>query len=69
MKHLSRVAQCSQDTGMTPKNMAIVWAPNLIRCRELEAGGVAALKVSVALLIKSADFVLLYCRLRKRYYN
>jgi hypothetical protein len=30
---------------MTPKNMAIVWAPNLIRCRELEAGGVAALKV------------------------
>ncbi len=45
MKHLSRVAQRSSETSMTPKNMAIVWAPNLIRCRELEAGGVAALKV------------------------
>ena len=46
MKHLSRVATRSNETGMTPKNMAIVWAPNLIRCKELESGGVAALKVN-----------------------
>ena len=29
---------------MTPKNIAIVWAPNLLRCKELEEGGVAALQ-------------------------
>jgi hypothetical protein len=63
MKHLSRVAQRSKDTGMTPKNMAIVWAPNLIRCKELEAGGVAALKgigvqaVVTEYLIRHADLI------------
>ena len=30
---------------MTPKNLAIVWAPNLVRSKELEVGGVAALQV------------------------
>jgi hypothetical protein len=30
---------------MTAKNVAIVWAPNLLRCKELEFGGVAALQV------------------------
>lgn len=47
MKHLSRVAERSSDTGMTHKNLAIVWAPNLIRCKELETGGVNALKVCI----------------------
>ena len=31
MLHLHRVASHSPKTGMTAKNLAIVWAPNLIR--------------------------------------
>ncbi|CAL8099899.1 unnamed protein product [Orchesella dallaii] len=63
MKHLARVAQRSNETGMTPKNMAIVWAPNLIRCKELEAGGVDALKgigvqaVVTEYLVRHADLI------------
>ena len=30
---------------MTAKNLAIVWAPNLLRSHALEAGGVEALQV------------------------
>jgi len=44
MRHLSRVAERGAETGMTPRNVAIVWAPNLLRCREFEVGGVAALQ-------------------------
>jgi len=44
MKHLSRVASNGTKTGMTPKNLAIVWAPNLLRCKDLESSaGVGAL--------------------------
>ncbi|ODM89527.1 GTPase-activating protein CdGAPr, partial [Orchesella cincta] len=63
MKHLARVAQRSNETGMTCKNMAIVWAPNLIRCKELEAGGVDALKgigvqaVVTEYLVRHADLI------------
>jgi hypothetical protein len=38
------VAANYNDTGMTAKNVAIVWAPNLLRCKSLEVGGVAALQ-------------------------
>ena len=31
MKHLCLVSQRGTDTGMTAKNLAIVWAPNLLR--------------------------------------
>lgn len=44
MRHLCRVASHCELTGMTPRNIAIVWAPNLLRCRELEAAGLAALQ-------------------------
>lgn len=44
MKHLARVAEHGTRTGMTARNIAIVWAPNLLRCKELEVGGVAALQ-------------------------
>lgn len=44
MRHLARVAEHGADTGMTTRNIAIVWAPNLLRCAELEVGGVAALQ-------------------------
>jgi len=60
MKHLARVAEKSTTTGMTPKNMAIVWAPNLIRSKELEAGGVAALKVKIFFIYRQ-DIQIFFC--------
>ena len=45
LKHLHRVSLHHKDTGMTAKNLAIVWAPNLLRSPALEAGGVEALQV------------------------
>ncbi|PRD36183.1 UNVERIFIED_CONTAM: CdGAPr [Trichonephila clavipes] len=45
MRHLSKVAAHGFQTGMTPKNVAIVWAPNLLRSRDIENGGVGALHV------------------------
>lgn len=44
MTHLNKVAQHSARTGMTDRNLAIVWAPNLLRSPSLEMGGVAALR-------------------------
>lgn len=42
--HLYRIAKHSSKTGMTERNIAIVWAPNLLRSPALESGGVAALR-------------------------
>ncbi len=42
--HLCRIAKHSAKTGMTERNIAIVWAPNLLRSPALESGGVAALR-------------------------
>lgn len=39
LRHLSRVASQGARTGMTSKNIAIVWAPNLLRCKDLESSG------------------------------
>lgn len=44
MRHLAKVAKHGASTGMTTRNVAIVWAPNLLRCEALEVGGVAALQ-------------------------
>lgn len=44
MTHLNNIAQHSGRTGMTDRNLAIVWAPNLLRSPSLESGGVAALR-------------------------
>lgn len=44
MTHLNKIAQHSARTGMTDRNLAIVWAPNLLRSPALESGGVAALR-------------------------
>ncbi|CAD6996806.1 unnamed protein product [Ceratitis capitata] len=43
-EHLNRISQHSARTSMTDKNLAIVWAPNLLRSPALESGGVAALR-------------------------
>ena len=42
--HLFKIARHSANTGMTERNIAIVWAPNLLRSPALESGGVAALR-------------------------
>ncbi len=63
MKHLFKIAQHGMKTGMTARNIAIVWAPNLLRCKELEFGGVAALQdvgvqaVVTEFLISNVDLV------------
>jgi hypothetical protein len=54
-RHLFRVAARYNDTGMTAKNVAIVWAPNLLRCKSLEVGGVAALQGVGIQVSASAD--------------
>ena len=44
MRHLNRVATHSSETGMTAKNVAIVWAPNLLQRGDYDSqAGVAAL--------------------------
>ncbi|XP_031819627.1 rho GTPase-activating protein 33 isoform X3 [Sarcophilus harrisii] len=47
LRHLSRMAQHSANTSMHARNLAIVWAPNLLRSMELESvglGGAAAFR-------------------------
>ncbi|KYO37074.1 hypothetical protein Y1Q_0009064 [Alligator mississippiensis] len=39
LRHLARVATRSRDTGMHVRNLAIVWAPNLLRSPALEGVG------------------------------
>ena len=61
-KHLYRVATRHNDTGMTVKNVAIVWAPNLLRCKSLESGGVAALQ-GVGVQAVVTEYLIKYCEL------
>lgn len=37
--HLNKISHHSSSTGMTDRNLAIVWAPNLLRSPALESGG------------------------------
>jgi len=62
MKHLHRVSLKHTDTGMTAKNLAIVWAPNLLRCQSLEAGGVEALQ-GVAVQAIVTEYLIKYCHI------
>lgn len=41
LRHLARVATHSPETSMHIRNLAIVWAPNLLRSLELEAVGLS----------------------------
>ncbi|XP_069492025.1 rho GTPase-activating protein 31 [Ambystoma mexicanum] len=38
-KHLSNIASFSSMTNMHTRNLALVWAPNLLRSKEIEASG------------------------------
>ncbi|CAG9814899.1 unnamed protein product [Phaedon cochleariae] len=62
MRHLARVAKHGQRTGMTTRNVAIVWAPNLLRCEALEVGGVAALQ-GVGVQAVVTEFLICYADL------
>lgn len=62
MRHLVRVAARGEQTGMTARNVAIVWAPNLLRCKELEVGGVAALQ-GVGVQAVVTEFLICYAEL------
>lgn len=62
MRHLARVAKFGDRTGMTTRNVAIVWAPNLLRCAELEIGGVAALQ-GVGVQAVVTEFLICYADL------
>ncbi|XP_072354386.1 rho GTPase-activating protein 30 isoform X2 [Scyliorhinus torazame] len=39
MRHLLRMASHSSETNMHARNLAIVWAPNLLRSKEIESSG------------------------------
>ncbi|XP_069582369.1 rho GTPase-activating protein 30 [Ranitomeya imitator] len=39
MKHLVRMASYSSQTNMHARNLAIVWAPNLLRSKDIESSG------------------------------
>ncbi|XP_028329341.1 rho GTPase-activating protein 31 [Gouania willdenowi] len=39
MQHLVRMASFSSETNMHSRNLAIVWAPNLLRSKDIEASG------------------------------
>ncbi|XP_074041891.1 GTPase-activating protein CdGAPr isoform X2 [Leptinotarsa decemlineata] len=62
MRHLARVAKHGTNTGMTTRNVAIVWAPNLLRCEALEVGGVAALQ-GVGVQAVVTEFLICYADL------
>ncbi|XP_015837773.1 GTPase-activating protein CdGAPr isoform X1 [Tribolium castaneum] len=62
MRHLANVAKHGISTGMTTRNVAIVWAPNLLRCAELEVGGVAALQ-GVGVQAVVTEFLICYAHL------
>ena len=46
MRHLNRMSLHSERTGMTSKNLAIVWSPNILRCDVSELDTQDALQVT-----------------------
>ncbi|XP_033759219.1 uncharacterized protein LOC117341471 isoform X2 [Pecten maximus] len=63
MRHLAKVAAYGPDTGMHSKNLAIVWAPNLLRSKELETGGGAAALQGVGIQAVVTECLILYADL------
>ena len=64
MRHLHKVSLKGQDTGMTAKNLAIVWAPNLLRSKDLnhKNNNNSNLK-DIALQAVCTEFLIKYCDL------
>lgn len=59
--HLYEISKHSANTGMTERNIAIVWAPNLLRSPALESGGVAALR-GVGVQAVVTEFLISNCK-------
>lgn len=59
MRHLHGMSLLSDNTGMTARNMGIVWAPNLLRSplQEFSLSGVAIQVVVTEFLICYADLI------------
>ncbi|XP_033110482.1 rho GTPase-activating protein 33-like isoform X2 [Anneissia japonica] len=51
IKHLAKMAEKEDRTGMNTKNLAIVWAPNLLRSREIESGAAAFMEIRVQAVV------------------
>ena len=68
MRHLCLVSQRGAETGMTAKNLAIVWAPNLLRRREdannnsSSNNNVGGNLRDVALQAACTEFLIRYCQ-------
>ncbi|GAB1603250.1 uncharacterized protein LOC115221295 isoform X1 [Argonauta hians] len=63
IRHLARVAAFGSETGMHSKNLAIVWAPNLLRSKELELGGGVAALQGVSIQAVVTEFLICYADL------
>ncbi|XP_071176710.1 uncharacterized protein [Mytilus edulis] len=63
MRHLAKVSTNGSDTGMHSKNLAIVWAPNLLRSKELESGGGAAALQGVGIQAVVTECLIVYADL------
>ena len=62
MRHLHKVSLKGHETGMTAKNLAIVWAPNLLRCKDPMSSKNSNLK-DIALQAVCTEFLIKYCEL------
>ncbi|MGH0186548.1 UNVERIFIED_CONTAM: hypothetical protein FKN15_021596 [Acipenser sinensis] len=61
MRHLIRMASFSRETNMHARNLAIVWAPNLLRSKDIESGfnGTAAfMEVRIQSIV--VEFILMH---------
>ncbi|XP_067398987.1 rho GTPase-activating protein 33 [Emydura macquarii macquarii] len=65
LRHLARVATHSPETSMHVKNLAIVWAPNLLRSLELEAVGLSGAEAFQEVRVQSVvvEFLLTHVHL------
>ncbi|OTF71494.1 CDC42 GTPase-activating protein-like protein, partial [Euroglyphus maynei] len=59
IKHLARVSEFHAQTGMTSKNIAIVWAPNLLRTKTLDLGKEALQIVATQAVL--TEFLIINC--------
>lgn len=50
-KHLNKISHHHKNTGMTDRNLAIVWAPNLLRSPALETGGKCTYRMILPFLV------------------
>ena len=64
MRHLYKVSLKGQQTGMTAKNLAIVWAPNLLRSKDMshKTNNNNNLK-DIALQAVCTEFLIKFCEL------